>query len=33
MHGFSRWQVVLLSSTILLYVAVILFGVLDILKN
>lgn len=31
-HGFKRWQVLTLGAVLLVYVAVVLFGVLDILK-
>ena len=32
-HGFKRWQVILLGLVLLIYVAVILFGVLNILNS
>ena len=32
-HGFKRWQVVTLGGVLLVYVAVVLFGVLNILNN
>jgi cation:H+ antiporter len=32
-HGFQQWQVVILVGVLLLYVAVVLFGVLNIMNS